>query len=244
MPKIVSPGKCRLCGQLVDKARMSTHLKACVKRSAADTPDTPAAARRLHVLVEADCDPGYWLHMEVPAKATFGKLDRVLRDIWLECCGHMSAFRFHRKRVPRVSHGDFAPMIAALAQRGFEDELEDEQRLMDEAVGKRLQPGVKLQYEYDFGSTTELSLHVLDERPSSLAKPKIRLLARNEAPTIACAACGKPATQVCAQCLWDGGGWLCEGCVPDHECGEEMVMPIVNSPRTGVCGYTGPSVEP
>jgi hypothetical protein len=28
-------------------------------------------------------------------------------------------------------------------------------------------------------------------------------------------------------------------CVKDHECGEEMLLPMANSPRAGVCGYTG-----
>lgn len=242
MPKIVSSGKCRLCGQLIGKPQMTTHLKKCIKRAA--TPDIPDAAHCLHVLVEATYDPAYWLHLEVPAKATFGRLDRVLRDIWLECCGHMSAFRFPRKRLRPTSRGNLAQMFAALAEHAFEDEMEDEQRLMGEAVAKRLHPGVKLDYEYDFGSTTHLSLRVLDEYSSSLPKPKIRLLARNEPPVIPCAQCGKPATQICTECDCQGDGALCDACATEHECGEEMLLPVLNTPRTGVCGYCGPSVEP
>ncbi len=42
------------------------------------------------------------------------------------------------------------------------------------------------------------------------------------------------------ECLYDGRrGYLCEACLADHECDEEMFMPLVNSPRTGVCGYVG-----
>ncbi len=65
------------------------------------------------------------------------------------------------------------------------------------------------------------------------------VLSRNEAPVIVCQSCGKPATQVCSQCVYDGEGWLCEECAEDHECGEEMFLPVVNSPRVGMCGYTG-----
>jgi len=244
MPKIVSPGKCRLCGQLVDKGRMSTHLKACVKRATAPTPNAPTAERCFHLLIEATYHPAYWLHLEVPARATFGKLDRVLRDIWLECCGHMSAFRFPRKRRRPAAPGDFAQIFAALAQRGFEDEMDDGQRLMSVALGKRLQPGVKLEYEYDFGSTTNLSVRVMDERPSSSPKSRIRLLERNEPQDNCCTRCKKPATQTCTECDCQGDGALCETCAASHECGEEMLLPIVNSPRTGVCGYCGPSIEP
>lgn len=34
----------------------------------------------------------YWLYLEMPARATLTDLDGFLRDIWLECCGHLSAF--------------------------------------------------------------------------------------------------------------------------------------------------------
>jgi hypothetical protein len=111
-------------------------------------------------------------------------------------------------------------------------------------AGKRLASGVKLEYEYDFGSTTELLIRVLGERACLGPKPGIRLLARNEPPDIRCMACGKPATQICTECECQGDGALCKACVADHDCGEEMLLPIINSPRTGVCGYCGPSVEP
>jgi hypothetical protein len=61
----------------------------------------------------------------------------------------------------------------------------------------------------------------------------------NEPPSIPCMSCGKIAAQVCTECLWSGEGWLCDECAAEHECGEEMLLPVVNSPRVGVCGYTG-----
>ena len=154
----------------------------------------------------------------------------------------MSAFRFPSKRVRQRLHRVFTQMLEEFARGGFEDELEDEQQMMGERLGKRLHPGVTLDYEYDFGSTTQLSLRVLDEYSFSLPQLKIRLLARNEPPDIPCAQCGKPATQVCVEC--EGGTPMCDRCTAKHECGEEMLLPILNSPRAGVCGYCGPSVEP
>ncbi|MCW5554223.1 MAG: hypothetical protein KIS67_18950 [Verrucomicrobiae bacterium] len=244
MPKITSPGKCRCCGELFDKSRMSTHLKSCAKRIGPTASPKPRGARSFHLVVEARYNPHYWLHLEVPATARFGDLDRVLRDVWLECCGHMSAFRFPRPRVPFRASGTVAQLLAAAAAHSFEDEMDDEQRLMGVPVGKRLQPGAKLEYEYDFGSTTELSLRVVGEWLSPLAKSRIRVLARNEPPDIRCTRCKKPATQICTECECQGDGALCETCAANHECGEKMFLPIVNSPRTGVCGYCGPSVEP
>jgi hypothetical protein len=45
-----------------------------------------------HLLVEGRYIKDYWLRLEVPAATSLQNLDRFLRGIWLECCGHMSAF--------------------------------------------------------------------------------------------------------------------------------------------------------
>ncbi len=104
-----------------------------------------------------------------------------------------------------------------------------------------LSPGMELLHEYDFGSTTELLVKVLAEYEGPMEKNKsVEIIARNEAPEIPCDECGKaPAVQICTECQCDGSGWLCEACAEEHECGEEMMLPVVNSPRTGVCGYAG-----
>jgi hypothetical protein len=242
MPKTVSSGKCRLCGQLIGKPQMTAHLRKCLQRANAAPAPGAKSTRCFHVVVGATHDPVYWLHLEAPAVVTFAALDRVLRDIWLECCGHLSAFRFPRKRVRSASSVGYARIIRQFASGAFEDEPEDESRIMSERLGKRLHPGVTLEYEYDFGTTTQLSLAVADEYPRSQPKPKIHLLARNEPPDISCAECAKPATQVCVECA--DGYPMCDSCAADHPCGEEMLMPVLNSPRTGVCGYCGPSIEP
>ncbi len=84
-------------------------------------------------------------------------------------------------------------------------------------------------------------MKVVAERVGEAQGKSIQVLARNEAPLISCEVCGKPATEVCAQCIYEGAGWLCEACAEEHECGEEMLLPVVNSPRVGMCGYTGPA---
>jgi hypothetical protein len=33
--------------------------------------------------------------------------------------------------------------------------------------------------------------------------------------------------------------FYCDKCLTKHECGDEMSLPVVNSPRMGVCGYCG-----
>ena len=72
-----------------------------------------------------------------------------------------------------------------------------------------------------------------------MRKP-IQILARNSLPIVSCTdRCGKPATSFCTQWNYEDQGYLCDACAKDHQCGEELLLPIVNSPQAGVCGYTG-----
>ena len=60
---------------------------------------------------------------------------------------------------------------------------------------------MKFVYQYDFGTTTNLSLRVLDERPSAFPKSGIHLLARNEPPEILCASIARnPPRRSAVEC--------------------------------------------
>lgn len=110
---------------------------------------------------------------------------------------------------------------------------------MNYTLGKILSKGTEFTYEYDFGSTTFLNLKVVSEREVEDADSLIGLLARNDPPLVKCALCGEITTNICPQCGYTRKGWLCDECAPEHECGEDILLPVVNSPRLGVCGYTG-----
>ncbi len=110
-------------------------------------------------------------------------------------------------------------------------------------LGQIFSPGLNISYEYDFGSTTHLKLKVVAERTGKIIGEDIQLLARNDQPKILCDLCDKPASQICTRCFYKGKGLLCEAHAETHECGEEMFLPVVNSPRVGVCGYTGGGYE-
>jgi len=108
-------------------------------------------------------------------------------------------------------------------------------RTIDEVLG---QSGSRVDYVYDFGSSTEL---VLSHSEVVEAAPEkgVRVIGRNEAPAWPCDICGEPASEVCVECAWDGRGFFCEAHAPEHPCGEDLLLPVVNSPRMGVCGYCG-----
>ena len=225
MTRLMSRGKCSFCKATFSKAAMTKHLKSCKQRKTAS--ETSAEKRKsqktksLHLVVEGRDLSGYWMHLSTPANATLEDLDDFLRDIWLECCGHLSAFTIEGTRY------SISPM------------KEYDERGMKVALGDVLGSGMKFYHNYDFGTTTELTLRVVSELEGEPKSKSIQLLARNDPPSIACESCGKIATQLCSECIWSGKGWLCDECASKHECGEEMLLPVVNSPRVGMCGYTG-----
>jgi hypothetical protein len=244
----LTSAKCRLCDRTLGKRQMTNHLKACWEHHTTAVPGQ-ATPRWFHLVVEARYSPEYWMHLQAPANCTFGDLDSLLRAVWLECCDHLSAFEFPvRKRMPRrATPEDFSAIFQELARRAQRSRLDDDasdEALMGKPLGSKLEPGVVFSHQYDFGSTTKLALRVAGEHTAPALPGGLKLLARNEPPAIPCSVCAKPATQLCRQCGEQGAGGLCEACAGEHDCGEEMLLPLINSPRAGVCGYCGPSVEP
>jgi len=229
--KRISQGECSLCHATFNKAAMTRHLASCKERATvSETPvgkPRPKKAKIYHLVVEGRYLPEYWLHLEAPADATLGDLDHFLRNIWLECCAHLSAFTIEGMRYTS------SPEPSFFAFDDFEEEG------MDVELAEVLRPKMKFHYEYDFGTTTDLTLKVVAEREGEFEGKRIQLLARNEPPPIVCVVCGKNATKVCSQCVYSGEGWFCGKCARKHECGEEMLLPVVNSPRVGMCGYMG-----
>ncbi len=225
MSKQPSMGKCHLCGGTFNRVSMTRHLRGC---SGLELP-TPAASvgkqergHSFHLVVEGRDAKAYWMHVAIPVQAPLSRLDGFLRQIWLECCGHLSAFTIAGKRYASEPMGDFPESGMGIR------------------IDRALEVGLKFSYEYDYGSTTELNLKVVAMRQQSTPRGAVELLARNEAPQVTCDGCHTQlATHVCTECAWAGNGWLCEACANAHKCGTEMCLPVVNSPRVGVCGYTG-----
>ena len=211
-----SRGICELCGAELGKAAAARHLRSCLQNAPASKK--AKKARLLHLVIEGRYLPEFWLHVEADAKAPLAKLDRFLREIWLECCGHLSQFTVGERRF--VSHPT------------------DDDEGMNSKIGSVLTPGTKALHEYDFGTTTELTIRIVGDREAPVDEP-VRLLARNILPEFRCHVCQKEATEVCTECMWEADPLLCDDCAADHEHDDEMFLPVVNSPRIGMCGYSG-----
>jgi hypothetical protein len=207
MPANTSLGACELCGKSGRKAAMARHVVACAVEHDGGGPTEPL----VHVRIEAVGAPQYWLHVETGAGASLQQLDALLRAEWLECCGHLSAFRVGRDEVSKRTS------IAALARvRTFD-------------------------YDYDYGSTTALRGKLLGMREGAAMRPAVRVLARNVPLNWPCAECEAPAVVVCPYCVYTEPSLFCADHGPSHPCdADDVWLPVVNSPRMGVCGYVGP----
>ena len=222
-----NPGTCAYCGEIITKRGVAKHLDKCPKRQealiAAEASNRPEETL-WHLRVQDAYDKDFWLDLEMVGSASLDKLDKFLRSIWLECCGHLSKFTIG-------GWGGIDIGKARKADTIFEN-------------------GLVLRHLYDFGTTSETDIKVVGFREGkAFSKHPITLLARNQMPEMLCMECDRAAGWLCLQCLYDAdepGTWfLCDEHVRDHphdEYGEPIAL--VNSPRLGMCGYEGPAEPP
>ena len=218
-------GNCAYCGREFTKGSMLRHLPTCPRRAdiVAESDRKRGKASNIAHLRVLDKTGDFWLDLEMQASATLQDLDRYLRAIWLECCGHMSMF----------STGGWA---------------EENELSMKTRIDRVLRPGVELLHIYDFGDTSETLVRgvaVREGRPTT--RHPIALMARNNMLDTPCMECDQTATHFCVECVYenDANGLLCkhhEETHPHVDYGDPL--PIANSPRTGMCGYDGPAEPP
>ncbi len=220
-----SRGQCAFCGYETTKGSMSRHLASCPQRQEqmiGAEQGKRKAEPLYHLRIQDAYNNDFWLDLEVRGSATLEKIDAYLREIWLECCGHLSQFSiggWQGSKIPKTRRVD--------------------------AV---FQPDVELTHIYDFGSSSDTRLKAVAQRTGvPLSARPIVLMARNLMPEATCMECEQPATHLCIECLYEeqGSGTLCDRHTQTHP-HEDYGEPIelVNSPRLGMCGYTGPADPP
>ena len=226
-PKPQSRGKCQYCDEETSKGGMTKHLTKCSQRAqaiqVASTREQPEETI-WHIRIQDAYAKEFWLDLEMRGSASLSTLDTYLRAIWLECCGHLSEFTV----------GGWGGSKVGMTRKA------------EDVFGKQ----TVLRHLYDFGTTSETDIKVVGSRyGKATTKRPIALMARNNMPEMPCKECGEPAAYLCLECLYEGdeeGAWfLCEDHVESHpheEYGEPI--PLVNSPRLGMCGYDGPAEPP
>jgi hypothetical protein len=217
-----SRGGCAFCGETLLRRGIEKHLAACPQYQQAQSESNQPSENIWRIRVQDAYSSDYWLELDMRGSASLTQLDKYLRAIWLECCGHLSEFTL----------GGWGGRKLAKARKA------------DEAFA----PGMVIRHIYDFGTSSETDIRVQDTRHAiPLSKHPITLLARNLPPQFTCQDCGKPATCWCQECVYaeEKPGFLCDEHAEEHPHEDYGgVMKVVNSPRMGMCGYDGPAEAP
>jgi len=213
--ELKSEGKCLYCNQLFSQKEIGKHL---AKHLADMEKSVKTTTTQTYCHIEVDASD-YFIHLLVKGDANMKIIDSFLKDIWLDCCGHLSGF----------GHNNFKVSMSHKVVDVFE-------------------PRIKIFHDYDFGTTTRVFLKGLKTYQLN-HKENLILLSRNEPLKLMCATCKKkPAENVCTTCWYDDYSYFCESCSEKHEkeCedfADYSSMPVVNSPRMGECGYTGGVID-
>lgn len=233
----MTDGVCFVCGETYTKRGMNRHLRSCL-------PDPEGNDGAVLMRIVGTDRTDYWIHALVDEDVTLATLDSFLRGFWLECCQHLSSFQ-----VGGVDYRNEHPGVRGSQPQG-------RGRSMDVTLDTALNGGriEEFSYVYDWGSSTRLTLSVVEtgawdlsaidatsEEDGSTGYDGVLLLTRNEQPERVCGSCGESATHICQACLMVRGpeAMYCEECAAEHDCGRPRFLPVMNSPRSGVCGYTG-----
>ncbi len=221
-----SSGTCAACGAGRGKYDMLDHLQHC-EETTARRSDRQATAYQLRI--EDRYGGLYWLDVEMAGDAPLAALDQFLRRSWLECCeGHIRAFEIGATHY-------VAPFNERLAVLPSETD-------MNVSISRALSEGKwRFSYDYDFDQPTHLIGRVVSMRKGSPPRQPVRLLARNNPIERVCSDCGAPAVRICS--YPHANPFLCDAHAETHACGKYALLPVVNSPRTGVCAYEGGSTR-
>ena len=218
--EIEDKGICRSCLKTFSGRGMQRHILSCKEKQRKDAEQSSKGKnqKKYYCLKIRSFKP-FWLYLEIDTNATLKELDKFLRNIWLECCGHLSEFDINGTKYISQKIESF---WGGPPSKSMNFKLKNVLNVND-----------TFKYEYDFGSTTYLEGKVLAERKGYM-KEKIRILARNDMPEVKCFKCGAKATQFC----FEDDDFYCDKCIINLGY-EDETLPVVNSPRIGVCGYAG-----
>lgn len=260
-----SEGHCHVCGASLRADEVSSHAATCfmdaVQRRyiVRDVDERYARSQPLMVWVRSE-ELRHCMMLIVQPTTSLRQLDQFLRDLWLECCGHMSHFEIGGTQYSNCVPGPGDPPT-------FDTDLaEPDEQHMVHTVEETIAMGQKFRHEFDYGDTTCLNLELVGALPvpygyvqEFINPPEaaegyrddfITVVARNLPPE-RCFTCGSAAHRRYYENPYIGvppeqGGpivappYFCDNCAPD----DVTTVVLRNSPRTGVGCYDNTHDEP
>ena len=241
MDDLKSEGCCIYCNKMYSSAGIARHLNTHLAKK---EKESPTKSKAYHLKITGD--KIYFLQVLMNEKLTLGDLDDFLRSIWLECCGHLSAFEIKKKKMPRIKTPENMLDFMTRVMDFHENSIDGEDQTIP--IGQFLKKDMRIDYEYDFGSSTNLKIKVVGEY--KVKSPEfVVLLSRNEPLKMLCNVCNKKPAEVMCRVCYSGAYMFCNSCKDVHakECSDfdsgYGETDIINSPRMGVCGYDGGRID-
>jgi len=204
-----SPGRCFICNGKVSGDLFEEHLQSCLPSLHWPKGNEPSFLIR----IMGKHNKKYWLYILASPEATLQDLDSFLRDVWLECCNHLSSFTIG---------------LVSFSSDGADED-------MCFYLKDLLQPGDESIYQYDFGSTTTLRVSLLRAVPIHSPEEPIVLLGQNSKAHHVCMYCKEEADYSFRRKKTAEILYFCSRCLENQGIDEEICSPLSNSPRAGVC---------
>ncbi|MPQ44024.1 DUF7309 domain-containing protein [Clostridium tarantellae] len=230
-------GKCYFCEKDLKSRSALKHIKSCITR-VSNVEDMKNDSSKLIKKYLIQITPTYmkseyWMYITIDENLKLKDLDQFLRKIWLECCGHLSSFKIYDEKYDSdVNDEDEENEDCDFFSWTFKDAKSLNYKLKDVINIDDI-----VTYSYDWGSTTELKLKIIDKFTTGNKEKKIEIIARNSEHTENCYICSKTSTYY----DYEKNRYLCKSCVNNLKLSEESIEEVsyLNSPRDGVCGYVG-----
>ena len=181
--------KCYYCNKELTERTIKRHMKNCseMKKSIYEKGIDNKEKRNQFIIAIKPKYAGneYCIYLSIDGTLGLIHIDQFIRDIWVECCGHLSGFKIRGKFYQDHS--------------------------VNTKLNDVLNVNEKFEYEYDFGSTTHLILDVVDiiQVPSGFSQ--IEIIARNHEIKHNCEMCGAEAKYF----NYEKDEWECENCIDE-----------------------------
>ena len=174
-------GKCYYCKKELTERTIKRHIKNCpvMSRVIEEKMNNSTTSRDQFIISLKDkySPKVYSIYISIDANLQLHHLDQFIRNIWVECCGHLSVFYINGH-----SYADNSNKMNEMNVY-LKDVLNDE---------------LKFEYEYDFGSTTSLILEVVDILIVPKTFTQIEIIARNKESVVEGIYYNSPRDGVCA----------------------------------------------